>query len=113
MHPNDLLYLGHIEERILRIKEFARIGMSEFLRSPLHQDAVIRNFEVIGEAAKRLSDAVRNDDSVKWRELTAFRNFLIHQYEGVDLSLLWSIIENDLPPLERAVRTLLEGRCEG
>jgi uncharacterized protein with HEPN domain len=68
---------------------------------------VIRNFEIIGEAASRLSAAIRNRSGVPWRKIIAFRNRLIHAYWSVDLPLVWSVIEDDLPPLKAEVSRLL------
>lgn len=104
---SDRLYLGHIRDCIRRIGEYTVGGRAAFMASPLHQDAVIRNFEIIGEAAKRLSDTVTADQSVPWRRIAAFRNFLIHQYMGVDLVAVWNVVENDLPALDAHVENLL------
>jgi len=68
---------------------------------------VIRNFEIIGEAASRLSAAIRRRPGVPWRKIIAFRNRLIHAYFSVDLPLVWNVIENDLPPLKAEVKRLL------
>jgi uncharacterized protein with HEPN domain len=78
-----------------------------FLTDRLTQDAVIRNFEIIGEAASRLSAAIRNQPGLPWRKIIAFRNRLIHGYFSVDLPLVWNVIENDLPPLKAEVSRLL------
>jgi uncharacterized protein with HEPN domain len=72
------------------------------------QDAVLRNFEVIGEAAKRLDDAFRSaHPEVPWRALAGLRDILIHQYEGVDLEKVWAIVERELPTLRQAIAGLL------
>jgi len=74
----------------------------------LIQDAVLRNFEVIGEAAKRLDEAYRAaHPEIPWRALAGLRDVLIHQYEGVDLERVWAIVERDLPGLKGAISRLL------
>ena len=73
----------------------------------LIQDAVIRNFEIIGEAASRLSMETREGSRKGWRKVIAFRNRLIHGYWGIDLLLVWDVIQNDLPDLKREVTRLL------
>jgi uncharacterized protein with HEPN domain len=79
------VYLAHILECIERIESYAGKGKDAFLAESMIQDAVIRNFEVIGEAAKRIPDAYRQaNPSIPWRNLAAFRDVLIHQYEGVN-----------------------------
>lgn len=70
---------------------------------------MIRNFEIIGEAVKHLSEDTRQAVSkIPWRQFAGFRDVLIHQYDGIDLSEVWLTVENDLPILKKAVRTLLE-----
>jgi uncharacterized protein with HEPN domain len=72
------------------------------------RDAVLRNLEVIGEAAKNLSREIRSRRSdVPWRQIAALRDVLIHQYFGVDLNLVWEIVEGRLPALKRDVEALL------
>jgi uncharacterized protein with HEPN domain len=73
----------------------------------LIQDAVVRNFEVIGEAANRLSPSVRNATGAPWAKVIAFRNRLVHGYWSIDLQLVWDVIERDLPLLKGEVTRLL------
>jgi len=77
------------------------------MRERLIQDAVIRNFEIIGEAATRLTPAVRDRSGADWAKIIAFRNRLIHGYWSVDLFLVWDVIANDLPRRKADVATLL------
>ncbi len=100
----DLVYVIHIEERIARIEDIVSEGRSAFMRSHILQDAVIRNFEVIGEAAKQLTDSFRAAyPAVSWRRVAGFRDVLIHNYMGVDLEEVWRVVEQSLPDLKRAV----------
>jgi uncharacterized protein with HEPN domain len=104
---SDLPLLGHIADSIAAIESYTAAGRDAFLADRLTQDAVIRNFEIIGEAASRLSAAIRNRPGVPWRKIIAFRNRLIHAYWSVDLPLVWGVIENDLPSLKAEVSRLL------
>ncbi len=71
-------------------------------------DAVIRNLEIIGEAAKRLDEVYRAaHPEIPWSALAGLRDVLIHQYEGIDLEREWAIVENDLPGLKRDTAELL------
>ncbi len=88
-------------ECIERIESYSAGGRDAFFGSTLVQDAVIRNFEIIGEAAKRLSDEfIRAHTEVPWRRLAGFRDVLIHRYMGVDIGEVWNAIERDLAGLK-------------
>ena len=105
---DDRLYLIHISESIGRIETYAKDGRAAFLQSPLIQDAVIRNFEIIGEAAKQLSPKLKQaHPNVPWRSVAGFRDVLIHQYTGVDLDEVWNIVEHALPDLRRQIDAIL------
>lgn len=100
----DLVYVIHIDERIARIEEIVSKGRSAFMSSHILQDAVIRNFEVIGEAAKHLSDSFKAAyPAVSWRRVAGFRDVLIHNYMGVDLEEVWRVVEQSLPDLKSAI----------
>jgi len=74
------------------------------------QDAVIRNLQVIGEAAKNLSDATRSRrPDIPWRRVAGLRDVLVHDYMGVDVRGVWRVIECHLPVLHDAVDELLSG----
>lgn len=108
MSKDPRVYLAHILECIQKIERFTAGERERFLADELVQDAVLRNFEVIGEAAKRLDDAYRAaHPEIPWRSLAGLRDVLIHQYEGVDLERVWGFVERDLPGLKRAIAGLL------
>jgi len=102
------VYLAHILECIEKIERFTADGRERFFQDAMVQDAVLRNLEVIGEAAKRLDDAYRGaHPEVPWRALAGLRDVLIHQYERVDLEKVWAILEKELPPLRGAIAAML------
>jgi uncharacterized protein with HEPN domain len=102
------IYLAHIGECIERIRAYTSGGESEFQADPMIQDAVIRNLEVIGEAAKRIPDRFREaNPTIPWRGLAGLRDVLIHQYEGVDLAQVWRIVASVLPDLDTEIRRLV------
>lgn len=103
---SDLPYLGHIADSIAAIESYVASGRNAFMKERLIQDAVIRNFEIIGEAANRLSAPTREGSEEAWRKVIAFRNRLIHGYWSIDLVLVWDVIKNDLPKLKQEVARL-------
>lgn len=108
MSKDPRVYLAHILECIDKIQRYTARGKRHFLRDALIQDGVLRNFEVIGEAAKRLDDAYRAaHPEIPWRAMAGLRDVLIHQYQGVDIPKVWGIVKNDLPGLRRAIEELL------
>jgi uncharacterized protein with HEPN domain len=79
-----------------------------FLENTLIQDAVIRNFEIIGEATKHLSDSFRAKyPNVEWKKIAGMRDKLIHDYIGVDLWAVWGVVENVLPELEHSINEII------
>jgi uncharacterized protein with HEPN domain len=108
MKKDPRVYLVQILERAERILHFTQEGKEAFFGSPLIQDAIIRNFEIIGEAAKRVPEEFRQaHPSIPWKGLSGLRDVLIHQYEGVNLEEVWRIVEKELPGLKRTISALL------
>lgn len=107
-NPGDRLYLLHIEERIQRIERCIGEGRDAFMDSEMAQDAVIRNFEVIGEATKQVSPPLRERfPDIAWRQMAGFRDVLIHNYMGIDLEEVWNTVTNDLPVLKEQIQEAL------
>lgn len=105
---DDRPYLEHIQEAMLRIRSYTADGWEAFARNPMAQDAVLRNFEIIGEATKRLSERAKGRrPDIPWRQIAGFRDVLIHDYMGVNLRRVWNVVERDLPRLCEAIDELL------
>jgi len=107
---DDRLYLIHIAESIEKIEDYTRGGRDVFMDSLMAQDAVVRNFEVIGEAVKQIPGFLKEKrPDIPWRRIAGLRDVLIHQYMSVDLEAVWAIVEEDLPILKQAVTGILAG----
>lgn len=79
-----------------------------FIGSPMAQDAVVRNFEVIGEAVKRIPESMKEErPDIPWRRIAGLRDVLIHQYMRVDLEAVWAIVRDDLHEFKQAVAEIL------
>lgn len=102
--------LRHIVEAVDRIQRYVE-GMSfpQFLADSRTTDAVLRNLEIIGEAARYVPDeAVAAYPQVPWAEMRAMRNVVAHEYERVNLPTIWDTIQDDLPPLLPLLQAVLE-----
>ena len=84
------------------------ISRDEFAESALHQNAVIRPLEIIGEAARLVSEETRQSHTeIPWGKMIGMRNRLVHEYFRVDLEAVWDTVHNDLPDLVRVVLPLI------
>ena len=100
---DDLSLLNHILDSIERIQKYVEVGEKVFMADTMVQDAVIRNFEIIGEAVKGLSEEIKDrNPTVPWKQISGMRDFLIHVYFGVKLETVWETI-GDLVELKKAV----------
>ena len=105
---DERVYLGHIRDAINDIKSYAAVGEAAFLADRMRQDAVIRKLEIIGEAVKRISETTRaRRPEIPWKQIAGMRDRLTHDYFGVDLGLVWRVVERDLQPLNAAIDELL------
>ncbi len=104
---DDGVYLADIQEAIMRIMRYAEAGRERFLSDELLQDAILRNFQVLGEAARRVSEEFRaSHPELPWQDMIGMRNVIIHDYAELDLATLWETIVQDLPPVQQVVQKL-------
>ena len=106
---DDLIFVGHILDSIAKIEKYVDgLTEHEFGNSDIVQDAVIRNFEIIGEVTKNLSmDFREKHPEIPWKKIAGMRDILIHDYLGIDNITVWNTIETDLPELKRTLQTIV------
>ena len=97
--PRDIrLYLDDIVEAIDRILDYVgKMNFAQFAADQKTIDAVVRNLEIIGEAARNLPEETRiSSREMEWRKIVGLRNVLIHQYFGINNPIVWDVVQNQL-----------------
>ncbi|PTD98204.1 DUF86 domain-containing protein [Pseudothauera lacus] len=109
MSRDRTVFLRHVLQCLERIDTYTANGKQAFMDDAKTQDAVIRNLEIIGQAVKDLGtdDLCVRHPAIPWRQIAGLRNVLAHQYLGVDLALVWQVVEDHLSELRQAVATEL------
>ena len=110
----DIDLIQDIKESIERIVSYTHdIEYGDFTQDNKTQDAVIRNIEIMGEAAKALSEKVKKDNSdIPWKNIAGTRDKLIHAYFGVNVDIVWSIVKEEIPELFPKVKSILQDMKE-
>jgi uncharacterized protein with HEPN domain len=111
------LYLNDIVDSIKKILEYTKgIDYDEFTKNTMVFDAVIRNFEIIGEAAKNISEEIKSKyPNITWSDMIGMRNILIHSYFGIDYSIVWNTLEllpNLLEEMEKVQQDIEENESK-
>jgi uncharacterized protein with HEPN domain len=105
---DDRERLLDIQEAIAHIQKYAQRGRKEFENEELIQTWIIHYLLILGEAVAALSDSFKEEHSeIPWSKIVGMRNVLIHNYFGIDLDVVWLVIEDDLPELQRYIEALL------
>jgi uncharacterized protein with HEPN domain len=115
MRRDYRLYLDDILDAIKRVRDYVRgMDYTRFSSDTKTQDAVVRNLEIIGEASRQLPAKVREKvTTIEWIKMMSLRNILVHEYFGVNLLIIWDIVEHKLDPLAEACLELMEKETEG
>jgi uncharacterized protein with HEPN domain len=105
---DERIFLGHVRDAIRDLNEYASVGREAFMADRMRQDAIIRKLEIIGEAVKQISEGTRQRrPEIPWKQIAGMRDRLTHAYFGVDLGLVWRVVERDLHALQAAIDALL------
>lgn len=110
MKKNAIVFIKHIQESIKQIEEYVQgLSYEDFLDSKQIQDAVVRRFEIIGEAMKNIPEGFKKQhQEIAWRKISSMRDILIHEYFGVSMQIVWDTAKKDLPFLKKQIITLLK-----
>ncbi|MFH1782961.1 MAG: DUF86 domain-containing protein [Candidatus Omnitrophota bacterium] len=102
------LYLDDILQAIEKIEKYTKgLDAVKLKAQDLIVDGVVRNLEIIGEAAKNIpQDLKKKHPDIEWRKIAGLRDILAHEYFGIDLEILWDIVKNKLPELKNKVSCL-------
>jgi len=106
--PVDLL-LNYIRQSIDRVEQYIKnLSFDAFSDDQKSVDAVVRNLEIIGEAASRLPDEFKEKYSeIEWYKVVGLRHRIVHEYFGIDLEIIWQILNRDLPELRQKLTQIM------
>lgn len=109
--PRDFkIYLDDILESIEKINNYTSgMALEDFKYDPKTFDAVARNLEILGEAAKNIPPEIKSQyQDVEWKKITGLRDVLIHDYFGINAKIVWDVVQNRLPILKKKIEKIRE-----
>lgn len=108
---SDYERLLDIQEAIENISRYAKRGKKGFENDELIQNWIVRHLQIIGEASSRLSDDFRNKHpEIAWSKIIGMRNILVHDYFGIDKTIVWAAVEDELPSLKTHINKIIKNQ---
>jgi uncharacterized protein with HEPN domain len=105
---DDRVYLQHIRDALDDIAAYCACGREVFMADRMRQDATLRKLEIVGQAVKNLSEQTKSrQPETPWKPIAGLRDKVIHDYFGVNLDIVWAVVEQDLPVLRVTIGMLL------
>lgn len=110
MKKDNNVYLFHIRDSINKIIDYtSNINFEDFENETIIQDALIRQFEIIGEASSKLTKDFRDKhNNIPWNRIIGMRNKLIHDYFGVEIKKLWDTVQEDIPIFKKDILKIIK-----
>ena len=107
---SDILYLNDLLTAMKKIAEYIEgYNFNQFKQDNKTVDAVVRNFEIIGEASKNVSETLKNQNQdIPWQEMYYLRNKVMHEYFGIDYEIIWDVAKNHLPDNQEQIERILK-----
>jgi len=111
MNKDNAIFLEHIIKSINYIEQFCENKSERDFRDSVQlQDAVIRRLEIIGEAVKNIEESFKEfNKNIEWKKIAGMRDIITHKYFGIDLELVWNVVQENLPELKKEIRKVLSG----
>jgi uncharacterized protein with HEPN domain len=106
---DDRVYLQHIQDALNDIASYCGSDREGFFSDRMRQDATLRKLEVIGQAVKNLSEGTKSrQPDIPWKQIAGMRDKVIHDYFGINLEIVWAVVQKELPKLSAATAALLK-----
>jgi len=112
MHKQPIEYLHHIlDECRFILTATSNMTKSQLLEDEVMKRAVVRSLEIIGEASKKIpADIKLKWHTIRWKNMAGMRDRLIHDYVGINYSIVWDVVQNKIPELEKQIASVIDNR---